>query len=767
MENILLHERLLEAMVRAHMQLRKMREEGDPLYMERVSGIAGHVRFYADRNMADIRLDRSSEIASFQKQTQKDLIYILADESLWSEHKKTLTNKVMDLEDQLWISKRTDKEIVYPEQAYSYEMNSLYVFDERPSIILSDRQDAEKSIITRAIYMLDGVNPYENCYQLGDENFLKSTIKKINFELDKLIASFEGWHRKITFTRNKNKSYLLSSGHSEEDISLESAFLIAAVKETIDTFRLAKNIINNMSPIWLFKAGYVDLNNGHIGGIEKTKLISIWGKSVKAFDNEVSNINTAIKRERELGVKETQQIIRVEKEALDLNVWVTEKKSSFGKLIEINSAINFLESKQIKCNLEMNNFDKRAEEITYEPFKMRLSPSGISMSDIKRNEDIFMYDWFTKKIQIVGLGGASRVMMQVFEPKMSRFNRFIYADTDFKGLDDLMNFLNLKILKLGHNYTKGQGAKGMPEVGKAVVKKNTLLFKNSLPRSSKCIFILAGLGRGTGSGGASEVAKIGRESGIFTIAILTEPQDISPESGETAIANRSIREIREEAGGLILIPNEELEHYRSAPYEPLGNSYQTKTGIALETLSRLISGRYADAAPGIPIAFSDIESFFSGNTIVRLGSASGFLLDAQSVASQARDHLGVSLKLAKKILVCISGFRLEYSVGSDAEDIMVSFREYVDAVEDIVKMGSAGGVKIITGFDNCARSDAPVNESCPLSAEDQIKIKESNEVRITIFAAFDGIVETAALFNDITEQPSDLEIEKQKELVRV
>lgn len=750
MENILLHERLLAAMVRAHMQLRKMCEEGDPLYMERVFGIAGRVRFYADRNMADIRLDRSSEIAAFQKQTQKDLIYILADESLWSEHKKTLPNKDMDLEDQLWISKRADTEIEYPEQAYSYEKNSLYVFDERPSIILSDGQDAEKSIITRAIYMLDGVNPYENCYQLEDENFLKSTIEKINFELDKLIASFEGWHRKITFTYNKNKSYLLFSGHSEEDISLKSTFLIAAVKETIDTFRLAKNIINNMSPIWLFKAGYLDLDNGHVGGIEKTKLISIWGKSVKAFDNEVSNINTAIKRERELGVKETKQIIRVEKEALDLNVWVTERNSSFGKLIEINSAINFLESKQIKCNLEMNNFEKRAEEITYEPFKQRLNLSP-SMTDIKKIQDIFMYDWFTKKIQIVGLGEAGRVMMQVLEPKMSHFNRFIYADTDFKGLDDLMKFVNLKILKLGHSYTKGQGAKGNPEVGKAVVKKNSLLFKNSLPRSSKCIFILAGLGRGTGSGGASEVAKIGRESGIFTIAILAEPQDISPESGETAIANRSIREIREEAGGVILIPNEELVHYRSAPYEPLGNSDQTKTGIALETLSRLISGRYADVTPGIPIAFSDIESFFSGNTIVRLGSASGFLLDAQSVAYHARDHLGVSLKLAKKILVCISGFYLEYFVGYDTEDIMVSFRKYVDTVEDIIKMGSAGGVKIITGFDNCARSDAPFNELFSLSVEDEKKIQESNEVRITIFAAFDEIAETATLFNDITK----------------
>jgi len=763
-----LHERLFVALAKAHLQLKKMREEGDPLYIQRVYGIDGRVKFYADRNKADIKIDRSKEISFFRKKTQKDLIYILADESLWSEHKKLFSDDV-ELEDQLWWSKRDEKESV--ELAYSYERDSQYVFDERHRIVSSDSQAAEKSIITRAIYLMDGLNPYENNYQLKDEYFFKSIIRKANFELDKLISSFESWLLKISFSYDKNKYNHLSSSKHEDEFSQAPTLLIAAVKETLEIFRDAKNIINYLYPIWLFKAGYIELNNGEIGGIEKAKLVSIWGKSIKAFDNEISKKNKAIKAEKEIGVSETKQIIRIEKKALDLNTLITQEKICFRKLIEINSAINFLESKHIRCNLEINNFEERAEEITYLPFEIRLNAGGNrSMSNAKQLKDSSIYNWFTKKINVIGLGRAGRIMMELLEPAME-FPRFIYADTDFNDLDKLSNFYDLRVIKLGHNYTKGQGAHGNPEVGNAVVKKNSLLFKNSLPRGSTCAFILAGLGGGTGSGGASEVVKIGRESGIFTIAILTEPKDINPKSGETAVAKRSIQEINKEADGVILIPNEELEEHRKLVYEPLMGQNTTKAGIAVETLTRLLSNHNkawikALKVPGIPIPPSDIKSFFSGNNIVRLGSSKGHMGNLQSVTSQARDNLGFNLRLAKKILVCMSSIQLDPC--SNAEDNIDTFRDWINRVEDIIKMGCRGGVKIITGFDNFAYNSP--NAKFPYtdkSKEQRERIMMSEDITVTIFASFSETAETTSSFNEFDEKTPDLENKKEKELVRV
>ena len=225
----MLHERLFVALAKAHLQLKKIREEGDPLYIQRVYGIDGRVKFYADRNKADIKIDRSKEISFFKKKIQKDLIYILADESLWSEHKNFFFPEV-GLKEQLCGAKRDKEESV--DQAYSYEKDSQYVFDERHRIISSDNQAAEKSIITRAIYLLDGLNPYENNYQLKDEYFFKSIIRRANFELDKLISSFESWLVQICFSYDKNKYNHLSSSKHEDEFSQAPTLLIAAVKES-------------------------------------------------------------------------------------------------------------------------------------------------------------------------------------------------------------------------------------------------------------------------------------------------------------------------------------------------------------------------------------------------------------------------------------------------------------------------------------------------------------------------------------------------------
>jgi cell division protein FtsZ len=96
---------------------------------------------------------------------------------------------------------------------------------------------------------------------------------------------------------------------------------------------------------------------------------------------------------------------------------------------------------------------------------------------------------------------------------------FICANTDAQALSDIET---PTALQLGGEITKGLGAGANPEIGRAAAVEDRERIAESI-RGADMVFITAGMGGGTGTGGAPVVAEVARELGILTVAVVTRP----------------------------------------------------------------------------------------------------------------------------------------------------------------------------------------------------------------------------------------------------
>src|SRR5690606_14643443 len=112
------------------------------------------------------------------------------------------------------------------------------------------------------------------------------------------------------------------------------------------------------------------------------------------------------------------------------------------------------------------------------------------------------------------------------------------------------------VLQLGNTMTKGLGAGANPEVGRQAAMEDRERIAEVL-RGADMVFITAGMGGGTGTGGAPVIAEVARELGILTVAVVTKPFPFEGRK-RMSIADAGIRELQEQVDSLITIPNEKL-----------------------------------------------------------------------------------------------------------------------------------------------------------------------------------------------------------------
>src|SRR5690606_27437387 len=111
-------------------------------------------------------------------------------------------------------------------------------------------------------------------------------------------------------------------------------------------------------------------------------------------------------------------------------------------------------------------------------------------------------------------------------------------------------------LQLGGNITKGLGAGANPGIGREAALEDRDRIRE-IVSGSDMVFITAGMGGGTGTGGAPVVAEIAREMGILTVAVVTKPFPFEGRK-RMQIAEQGIKELAEHVDSLITIPNERL-----------------------------------------------------------------------------------------------------------------------------------------------------------------------------------------------------------------
>ncbi|WP_066966382.1 cell division protein FtsZ [Microbulbifer sp. Q7] len=252
-------------------------------------------------------------------------------------------------------------------------------------------------------------------------------------------------------------------------------------------------------------------------------------------------------------------------------------------------------------------------------------------------------------IKVIGVGGGGgNAVKHMIASEVGGVD-FICANTDAQALKDVEA---QTILQLGNTITRGLGAGANPDVGRQSALEDRERIAEVLT-GADMVFITAGMGGGTGTGGAPIVAEIAKDLGILTVAVVTRPFMIEGRK-RTTVAEEGILELRDKVDSLITIPNDRL-------LEVLGNKITMKA--AYREADNVLLGAVQGIAdlmirPGIMnVDFADVRTVMSemGMAMMGSGAAVGENRAREAAEKAVRSPLldNVNLQGARGILVNI------------------------------------------------------------------------------------------------------------------
>lgn len=304
-------------------------------------------------------------------------------------------------------------------------------------------------------------------------------------------------------------------------------------------------------------------------------------------------------------------------------------------------------------------------------------------------------------IKVVGIGGGGVNAVNRMIDAGLKGVEFIAINTDAQAL--LMSDADVK-LDIGRKLTRGLGAGAAPEIGKQAAIDHTEEIEEVL-RGSDMVFVTAGEGGGTGTGGAPVVAKIAKELGALTVGVVTRPFSFEGKR-RAAQAEEGIESLRKEVDTLIVIPNDRLlsisDRSITAP-----EAFKTADQVLLSGVQGITD---LITTPGlINLDFADVKSVMdgAGSALMGIGSARG-----EARATRAAE-LAISSPLLEASIDGAYGVLLSIAGGSD-----LGLFEISEAAELVAK---------------CAHPDANIIFGTVI--DDAL----GDEVRVTVIAAgFDG-----------------------------
>lgn len=257
------------------------------------------------------------------------------------------------------------------------------------------------------------------------------------------------------------------------------------------------------------------------------------------------------------------------------------------------------------------------------------------------------------KIRIVGVGGGGSNAVNAMIDKGLEGVEFCVLNTDVQALERSDATLKLQI---GKNLTRGLGAGADPEVGRKAVEEDREEIGRLL-NGSDMVFITAGMGGGTGTGGASVVANIAKSIGALVVGIVTKPFSFEGKR-RMKQAEEGIDELRKHVDTLIVIPNQKL----LALVENT-TSFTDGFSIANQVLYNATRGisELIIRHGYINVDFADVRTVMRemGDAIMGSGIARGEHRAAQAAENAISSPLleGISIGGAQGVLVNITGGR--------------------------------------------------------------------------------------------------------------
>jgi cell division protein FtsZ len=221
------------------------------------------------------------------------------------------------------------------------------------------------------------------------------------------------------------------------------------------------------------------------------------------------------------------------------------------------------------------------------------------------------------RIKVIGIGGGGgNAINNMINASLTGVD-FIAANTDAQALD--VSKASTK-LQLGVNITKGLGAGANPEIGRSAALEDAEKIKQSL-ENCDMVFVTAGLGGGTGTGGAPVVAQIAKELGALTVAVVTKPFNFEGRQ-RMRTADTGINELQEVVDTIITIPNDRLLSLaeKKATFLEMLKKADDVLLFAVKGISDLIT------IPGlINLDFADVKTIMGemGMALMGTGMSSG------------------------------------------------------------------------------------------------------------------------------------------------
>ena len=311
-------------------------------------------------------------------------------------------------------------------------------------------------------------------------------------------------------------------------------------------------------------------------------------------------------------------------------------------------------------------------------------------------------------IKVIGVGGGGNNVVNRMVRSGTKGVEFVAVNTDKQALN--VSSATYKI-QIGEKLTNGQGAGSDPEVGRKSAEESRNQIAKAL-EDTDMVFITAGMGGGTGTGGAPIVAEIAKEMDILTVAVVTKPFGFEGRR-RMQQAESGIAELKDKVDSLVIIPNERLKHATDQKIT-FANAFEIADDVlrqAVQSISDLIRD-----TGFINLDFADVTAIMknAGMAHMGVGRAAG-KGKAEEAARMAISSplLETSIEGAKGVLINVTGSMdigleeveqaaslVQQAVHPDALTIFgATFDETMD---DEIRV-----TVIATGFDKNPADDLP------------------------------------------------------------
>ncbi len=282
-------------------------------------------------------------------------------------------------------------------------------------------------------------------------------------------------------------------------------------------------------------------------------------------------------------------------------------------------------------------------------------------------------------IKVIGVGGGgSNAVNHMFAGGIRGVN-FVICNTDAQALD--ISPVPNKI-QLGPELTQGLGAGSKPEIGRMATEESMEDIREILEKNTKMVFVTAGMGGGTGTGGAPVIAKVAHDMGILTVGIVTTPFNFEGKR-KLKQAEEGIEFLRQYVDSILVISNDKIrEIYGNLTRDEAFSQADDILLTAAKSIAEIIT-----VAGQINVDFADVEYVMKNSGVSIMGSSMAEGTDRAERATHGALNSPLlndnNIRGAKKMLLNITSGRKQVTI-DEIDEINAIIQEYTGGDVDLI-----------------------------------------------------------------------------------